>query len=681
MHTRNGDSPLSPWWGTVISVIAMNLFALSPRFVAVAWLLLGAVAAFAQYPASPQLTKDGTAVLLEDWTLAPLSSRTPNTGYNYSNYPPTIDFTEQIGRVNFLRVEPTNAPLAGTRFFVCDMNRNLYTLDRTSGVFTAYIDFEATFPKFDNNPGFAGGLVTVLFHPGYASNGLFYTVHTENPNKGGGEPINPNAVLPSGYTNTAVEVPPAGTVQRHGVLAEWHDTNIANATFEGTARELLRVGFTGTIHPMGDLAFNPRAQPGDWDFGNLYVANGDGGAGEANDARHSIPQNLKALVGKILRITPDVNLRPSDLLSSNGTYRIPLTGPTPNPFTATNPGFTNLAAARPEVFAYGFRNPHRLGWDAATDTLLVDDIGLNSWEEINIVHRGTNYGYAEREGIEQMIVSSGLTGSQVSVPFPTNSDFLVVTGLANAVAPSYPVANYSHRDGEAISSGFVYRGKLLPQLRGKYIFGDIPTARLFYCDFAELQAADDGVRTSVATIHELQAVFNSPFDAPDLGATNRRVYDIIAERYAARGGDPNVSSTNGVLPGRSDLVGGYSGASFIQGQLDPEGVRYGGGRADIRLALDNEGELYLLSKSDGAIRKFAAALSPPVLQVAASNGVANLSWSSVPGRPYRVQYKSALTDVSWTDLVGDVTATGISSAKTNTPPDTRFYRVVESPSP
>ena len=666
----------------------MNLFSPSPRLVAFAWLLLGAGAAFAQYPASPQITKDGTAVLLQDWAFAPLSSRTPNSGYNYSNYPPTIDYAEQIGRVNFLRAEPTNAPLAATRFFVCDMNRNLYTLGRTTGVFTAYIDFEATFPKFDNNPGFAGGLVTVLFHPGYTSNGLFYTVHTENPNKGGSEPINPNAVPPSGYTNTAVEVPPAGTVNRHGVLVEWHDTNIANATFEGAARELLRVGFTGTIHPMGDLAFNPLAQPGDWDYGNLYISNGDGGAGETPDARHTIPQNLKALVGKILRITPDVNLRPSDLLSSNGTYHIPVTGPTPNPFAATNSVFTNLAAARPEIFAYGFRNPHRLSWDATTDTLLVDDIGYLAWEEINIVHRGTNYGYAEREGIEQLFISSnsstnGKTGSQfvIPIPFPTNTDFLVVTGLASAVAPTYPVAAYSHFDGEAISSGFVYRGKLLPQLRGKYIFGDIPTARLFYCDFAELQAADDGVRTTVAAIHELQVVFNSPSDSPDLGATNRRVYDLVAENYAARGGDPSVSSTNGVLPGRSDLVGGYNGPTFIPGQLDPEGVRYGGGRADIRLALDNEGELYLLSKSDGAIRKFAAALSPPLLQVTASNSVANLSWSSVPGRNYRVQYKSALTDLSWTDIVGDVTATGISSSKTNTPLNTRFYRVVESPSP
>lgn len=662
----------------------MNLSPLFlPRMTAAVCMLLGLLPALAQYPATPQVAKDGSAVLLEDWVLAPLSGRTPNTGYNYSNYPPAITYSDQLGRLNFLRSEPSNAPLAATRFFVCDMNRNVYTVNRTNGAFTAYLDFEAVFPKFDNNPGFAGGLVTVLFHPGYASNGLFYTVHTENPNKGSvGEPVNPNAVLPSGYTNTAVELPPAGSVQRHGVLAEWHDTNIANATFEGAARELLRVGFTGTIHPMGDLLFNPLAQPGDWDFGNLYIANGDGGAGEANDARHGIPQNLNALAGKILRITPDANLRPADLLSSNGTYRIPFTGPAPNPFTATNSAFTNLAAARPEVFAYGFRNPHRLNWDSGTDTLLVNDIGLFSWEEVNVVHRGANYGYAEREGIEQLLVSSGgYTGSQVGVPFPTNSDFLVVTGFANVVAPAYPVASYSHFDGEAISSGFVYRGQFMPQLRGKYIFGDIPTARLFYCDLAGLLAADDGVRISQAAIHEIQVVFNSPLDSPDLGATHRRLYDIVAGQYAARGGDPNVSSTNGVLPGRSDLVGGYNGATFIQGQLDPEGVRYGGGRADIRIALGGDGELYLLSKSDGAIRKFAAALSPPQLQAGASNGIANLSWSSVPGRNYRVQHKSALTDANWTDLAGDVVATNISSARTDTPAGARFYRVVESPGP
>src|SRR5690348_17246732 len=87
----------------------------------------------AQYPTAPQITKDGTAVSIQDYASLPLSTRT--TG----SYPPPINFSDQLGRVNFLRSEPESAPLAGSRFFVNDLNRCLYILDKTTKVFTAYI--------------------------------------------------------------------------------------------------------------------------------------------------------------------------------------------------------------------------------------------------------------------------------------------------------------------------------------------------------------------------------------------------------------------------------------------------------------------------------------------------------------------------------------------------------------
>ena len=197
----------------------------------------------------------------------------------------------------------------------------------------------------------------------------------------------------------------------------------------------------------------------------------------------------------------------------------------------------------------------------------------------------------------------------------------------------------------------------------------IVNARLFYCDLAEMLAADDGVRTTQAAIHELQVVHDNPLDAPDLGPLPRRLWDAVAMTYTNRGG----------LPGAQRLPGGSS--DYTTWTNDVEGVAYGKGRADIRLAVDGDGELYVLSKSDGAIRKFAAALSPPLLQGSASNGVGQLQWTSVPGRTYRVQSKAALTDASWSDVPGDVVATGISSTATNVPANARFYRVVESPSP
>ena len=133
------------------------------------------------------------------------------------------------------------------------------------------------------------------------------------------------------------------------------------------------------------------------------MAVGDGGAGETyahdftSEDTHPAPQRLDTLQGKILRITPDITLHPGDDLSANGRYRILTTGPDPNPFVSLS-----LTGLKKEIFAYGFRNPRRLNWDPDSNTLTVDDIGLHSWEEVNIITKGANYGYAEREGTEQV---------------------------------------------------------------------------------------------------------------------------------------------------------------------------------------------------------------------------------------------------------------------------------------
>lgn len=631
-----------------------------PHMNCIVWLLrvaafsaIGAVTwtAHAQYPSSPQIAKDGTTVVLEEYASLPLSSATTGT------YPPTINLAGQLARVNFLRPEPTNAPLSASRFFVCDLNRNLYILDKTSKSFTTYINFEEVFPRFDNSPGYSGGLVTFAFDPDYATNGIFYTVHTELTNLPALGPTNghlPNLTT-NGYTTTATFDPPAELASRRAVLIEWRDTNVNNATFEGSARELLRVGFNDTSHPLGDLIFNPLAQPGNPDHRNLYIASGDGAAGETPGAQHTTPQRLDALQGKILRITPDLTLRTNtSTVSANGRYLIPTSGPDSNPFVSLA-----LAGLKKEIFAYGFRNPHRMSWDVASNTLIVDDIGLYSWEEVNIIHKGSNYGYADREGIEQLFVggaNDGKTGSQAGIPFPTNSDSLIVTGLVSSVTPVYPVAEYSHRDGDAISSGFVYRGSLMPALRGKYVYGEITTGRVFYCDLAEMMAADDGNRLTTATNRELQIVFNG---------VKRRVFDILSDKYHQKGGN----SSSGALPG------GCGG--LATGGNDPQGIPYGCGRADIRLAQDADGELYLLSKSDGMIRKFTAALIPPTIGgIRVTNGVATLTWPSISNQNYRVQYKTALTNANWTDLPGDVTASGTNASKTDTlGASNRFYRV------
>jgi hypothetical protein len=248
--------------------------------------------------------------------------------------------------------------------------------------------------------------------------------------------------------------------------------------------------------------------------------------------------------------------------------------------------------------------------------------------------------------------NNGKTGSQVGTTFPA-SDSLTVTGLANPVTPNYPVAMYSHEDGDAIASGFVYRGKLMPQLYGKYIFGEITTGRILYCDLSEMIANDDGVRTSLATVHELQIVFNGQA---------RRLFDVISDQYKSKGG-----TSGQALPGSATSTG----------RSDIDGVPYHSGRADIRLGVDSDGELYVMSKSDGMIRRIVSVVVPPTISsVVATNGTVALTWPSISNRVYRVQYKNSLSDESWTDLPGDVTATSGTASKIDVLGTTnRFYRL------
>ena len=160
----------------------------------------------------------------------------------------------------------------------------------------------------------------------------------------------------------------------------------------------MRLQLNTRIHPLADLVFNPAARRGDADWRVLYIGSGDGGSGESSrpDTRGN-PQRLDTLVGKILRIVPDLaDTRSTSTVSDNGRYRIPNDNP-----------FVSIAGARKEIWALGFRNPHRLHWaiDPANprhNRLIVNSIGMRTWETVNIVHRGANYGYSQREGNEAM---------------------------------------------------------------------------------------------------------------------------------------------------------------------------------------------------------------------------------------------------------------------------------------
>ena len=265
----------------------------------------------------------------------------------------------QLARVNFLRDEP-----GGRRFFVNDLNGPLYILDKQTKTSTVYLDFNGLggrpglFPKFTFERNFATGLTNFLFDPDYPRNGVFYTMHMEDPNGPGAPMPKPGVVAGldlTGYTTTpAIPTPTVdGKIEREVVLIEWTDRNPANATFEGTARELLRLQHPLPQHPLGEMIFNPVARPGDPDWRVMYVGAGDSGSGDQKDSRRINPQRLDTLVGKIWRIVPDLREHTTtSTISENGRYRIPNDNP-----------FTTLEGARKEIWAYGLRNPHRLIWD------------------------------------------------------------------------------------------------------------------------------------------------------------------------------------------------------------------------------------------------------------------------------------------------------------------------------
>jgi mono/diheme cytochrome c family protein/glucose/arabinose dehydrogenase len=470
-----------------------------------------------------------------------------------------------LARINFLRDEP-----GGQRFFVNDLNGPLYILDKQTKAFTTYLDLNGAggrpglFPKFTFERNFATGLTNFLFDPDYPANGIFYTIHMEDTAVASSAAPRAGAIAGldlSGYTTTAaIPVPTAdGKIDRETVLIEWHDRNPKNATFEGTAREILRVQQPAPIHPLGEMTFNPVARRGDPDWRVMYIGSGDAGTGEQRDIRRMNPQRLDTIAGKILRIVPDLREHTAtSTVGENGRYRIPNDNP-----------FTTLEGARKEIWAYGLRNPHRLIWNVDPVTpqsaqLLAFNIGLTAWESVVVVHKGANYGYSLREGPQMMSVD-GMSAVPANDVIPIQISDTVTRGT---VTPRYPVVQYPHTvasGGDAIAGGFIYRGSKIPALKNKLVFGDITTGRIWSADLADVLAADDTNPATVAEIHEIDAGLRG----------------IVERTYRARGGKGEALPGTAVVSGR--------------------------GRVDLRFATDNDGELYILTKSDGMIRKVIGA--------------------------------------------------------------------------
>lgn len=338
------------------------------------------------------------------------------------------------------------------RVFLEDIRGILYELKGNK--FLKMMDLSKLLPNFIHVPGHATGFGSYAFHPDFNRNGLFYTSHAEKRDA---------ATADFGY-------PPPIRVSLQWVVSEWKiDLSKADTVFTGTSRELLRINMPGSVHGMQEITFNPLSTPGSPDYGLLYIGIGDGGSAE--DGLSQLCNSNSTPWASVLRIDP------GGRNSINGKYGIPAI----NPFASDND-----PKSLGEVFARGFRNPNRISW-TPDGKMLITDIGLNNVEELNIGIPGADYGWPYREGTFLMNYQ-GKMNKVYALP-------------ANDKGFTYPALQYDHDEGNAISGGFVYTGKIA-RLRNKYIFGDIVHGRIFYADANSLSLGRQ------APIREFRLNFN-----------------------------------------------------------------------------------------------------------------------------------------------------------------------------
>lgn len=279
--------------------------------------------------------------------------------------------------------------------FVVSQNGVIRVFDLTNPAATTSSVFLDIDARVTNDGGELG-LLGLAFDPDYASNGYFYVNY--NPITTDGSPLRTHISRFRVTSNPLVADPASETV-------------------------LLRYNQPFANHNGGWLGFGPDRK--------LYIASGDGGAGGDPQGNG---QNRNTLLGKMLRINPDGSI------------------PADNPFVGQ-------ANTRGEIWAYGLRNPFRGSFDVATGNLWVGDVGQNIYEEIDVITRGGNYGWATREGLHGYPTAS--------TPIPPGSNFIE------------PVLEYDHNAGCSVTGGTVYRGGAIPSLAGTYLYTDFCSGTLW----------------------------------------------------------------------------------------------------------------------------------------------------------------------------------------------------------
>ena len=306
--------------------------------------------------------------------------------------------------------------------------------DETTDTYRVFLDIR---DRVNAEPSEAG-LLSMAFHPLYPDSQTFYVYYTSG-----------------------------NLLSRVSEFRVSDDPDAADAASE---RVILQVGQPATNHNGGQIAFGPDEY--------LYIGLGDGGSG--GDPWGNA-QNRANLLGTILRIDVDRHTASSD-------YEIP----------GDNPFFGNTEGWRPEIWAWGLRNPWRFSFDRQTGDLWTGDVGQNAWEEVDLIRKGRNYGWNRMEGFH-------------CYPPGSSCD---TTGLA------LPVVEYSHDTGRSITGGYVYRGSRLPRLSGVYLYGDYVTRTIW------------GLKVENGAVKENKIIAESPSPVSSFGeGEDGEIYVLGYEGY------------------------------------------------------------------------------------------------------------------------------------------------------
>jgi glucose/arabinose dehydrogenase len=320
-----------------------------------------------------------------------------------------IQLEQAFANLSFVRPVDFQHPGDGSnRIFVVEQRGliSVFENSRNTATKTTFLDISVRVDAHANEMGLLG----LAFHPDFKSNGYLFVDYTA---------ANPMRTVIARFST------------------ERNNPDLADPESEYIILEILQ---PFENHNGGQIVFGPD--------GYLYIAMGDGGSG---GDPYGNGQNRASLLGKILRI--DVN-HPKGGLG----YGIP----------PDNPFAVNEAGYQQEIYAYGFRNPWRFSFDSLTGQLWAADVGQNSWEEVDIVEKGGNYGWNILEGNHCY-----------------NSSNCDTSGFV------MPMVEYDHSVGNSITGGFVYRGTMLPELFGAYIYGDYVSGKIWKLTFGGITPVNE----------------------------------------------------------------------------------------------------------------------------------------------------------------------------------------------